>query len=113
MSVHLKRIGSDKHLTQAFRFFDKDQNGFIEFEELREAMSNDDLGPNNEQVIRDIIFDVDLDKVIHNSQVLTFFESPTRSSYYNNLFFIRLTMVLSLFSSFFRMVGSVTMNSRQ
>ncbi|KAJ6733875.1 SERINE/THREONINE-PROTEIN KINASE [Salix koriyanagi] len=62
VSVHLKRIGSDKHLTQAFRFFDKDQNGFIEFEELREAMSNDDLGPNNEQVIRDIIFDVDLDK---------------------------------------------------
>ncbi|KAL3583168.1 hypothetical protein D5086_014229 [Populus alba] len=62
VSVHLKRIGSDKNLTQAFRFFDKDQNGFIEFDELREAMSNDDLGPNNEQVIKDIIFDVDLDK---------------------------------------------------
>lgn len=62
VSVHLKRIGSDKHLTQAFRFFDKDQNGFIEFDELREAMSNDDLGPNNEQAIKDIIFDVDLDK---------------------------------------------------
>ncbi|CAK7322592.1 unnamed protein product [Dovyalis caffra] len=62
VSVHLKRIGSDEYLTRAFRFFDKDQNGFIEFDELREAMSNDDLGPNDEQVIKDIIFDVDLDK---------------------------------------------------
>ena len=78
VSVHLKRIGSDKNLTQAFRFFDKDQNGFIEFDELREAMSNDDLGPNNEQVIKDIIFDVDLDKVLHES--LHFFECPVRSS---------------------------------
>ncbi|KAJ7980716.1 putative Calcium-dependent protein kinase [Quillaja saponaria] len=63
MSVHLKRIGSDELLFQAFHFFDKNQSGYIEFDELREALVDDDkLGPNNEQVIQDIIFDVDLDK---------------------------------------------------
>lgn len=63
MSIHLIKIGNDEHLSQAFRFFDKDQNGYIEFDELKDAMVNDNLGPNNEQIIKDIISDVDLDKV--------------------------------------------------
>ncbi|KAM7256815.1 hypothetical protein ACFE04_012556 [Oxalis oulophora] len=62
MSVHLKRIGNDEHLLQAFNHFDKDQSGYIEFDELRDGLLDDNLGPNNEQVIQDIIFDVDLDK---------------------------------------------------
>ncbi|GAV90073.1 Pkinase domain-containing protein/EF_hand_5 domain-containing protein [Cephalotus follicularis] len=62
MSVHLKRIGSDEHLLQAFNSFDKNQSGYIEFDELREALLDDNLGPNNEQVIQDIIVDADTDK---------------------------------------------------
>lgn len=63
MSVHLKKIENDEDLSQAFNYFDKDQNGFIEFDELREVLLEDNLGPNNEQIIRDILTDVDLDKV--------------------------------------------------
>ncbi|XP_044499614.1 calcium-dependent protein kinase 24-like [Mangifera indica] len=62
MSVHLKKIENDEDLSQAFNYFDKDQNGFIEFDELREVLLEDNLGPNNEQIIRDILTDVDLDK---------------------------------------------------
>ncbi|KAF5942064.1 hypothetical protein HYC85_019706 [Camellia sinensis] len=63
MSVHLKKIGSgDEQLRQAFRYFDKNDNGYIEIEELKEGLLEDNLGPNNDQVIQDIIFDVDLDK---------------------------------------------------
>ncbi|KAF7132189.1 hypothetical protein RHSIM_Rhsim09G0028900 [Rhododendron simsii] len=64
LSVHLKKIGEgdDEQLRQAFRYFDKDESGYIEVEELREGLVEDNLGPNNDQVIRDIIFDVDLDK---------------------------------------------------
>lgn len=65
MSVHMmKKIGGDDLLSEAFRFFDKNQNGYIEFDELREIMLDDKLGPNNDKLIEDIIFDVDLDKVI-------------------------------------------------
>lgn len=65
MSVHLKKIGSDDELLrQAFRHFDKDESGYIEYEELRDGLSEDILGPNNDQVIQDIIYDVDLDKVM-------------------------------------------------
>ncbi|XP_050258275.1 calcium-dependent protein kinase 24 [Quercus robur] len=63
MSVHMmKKIGGDDLLSEAFRFFDKNQNGYIEFDELREIMLDDKLGPNNDKLIEDIIFDVDLDK---------------------------------------------------
>ncbi|KAL6976259.1 Calcium-dependent protein kinase 24 [Sarracenia purpurea var. burkii] len=64
MSMHLiKKIGSDdERLREAFRYFDKDGSGYIEFEELREGLLEENLAPNNDQVIQDIIFDVDLDK---------------------------------------------------
>ncbi|XP_021658434.2 calcium-dependent protein kinase 24-like [Hevea brasiliensis] len=62
MSIHLIKIGNDDHLSQAFRFFDKNQNGYIEFDELKDAMVHDNLGPNNEQIIKEIISDADLDK---------------------------------------------------
>ncbi|XP_039169780.1 calcium-dependent protein kinase 24-like [Eucalyptus grandis] len=35
---------------------------YIEFDELKEALIDDNLGPNNEKFIEDIIFDADLDK---------------------------------------------------
>ncbi|XP_061374612.1 calcium-dependent protein kinase 24-like [Gastrolobium bilobum] len=63
MSVHLRKIGSDEHLSKAFSYFDKNQSGYVEFEELKDALSNDDPGASiNDQVIKDIINDVDLDK---------------------------------------------------
>ncbi|KAJ9178592.1 hypothetical protein P3X46_010466 [Hevea brasiliensis] len=62
MSIHLIKIGNDEHLSQAFRFFDKNHNGYIEFDELKDAMEHDNLGPNNEQIIKDIISDADLDQ---------------------------------------------------
>ncbi|XVE84594.1 hypothetical protein DITRI_Ditri17bG0025200 [Diplodiscus trichospermus] len=63
MAVHLKKMGNDEHLSQAFHFFDKNQSGYIEVEELQEALLHDhNLGPNNEQLIKDIMHDVDKDK---------------------------------------------------
>ncbi|TXG72855.1 hypothetical protein EZV62_001434 [Acer yangbiense] len=62
MSVHLKRIGNDDILQQAFEFFDKNKTGYIEFDELREALLDEISDPSNVQIIQDIIFDVDLDK---------------------------------------------------
>lgn len=59
--MHLKKIGSDEHLSKAFDYFDKDGSGFIEVDELREALEGD-LGP-NEQIIKEIISDVDKDNV--------------------------------------------------
>ncbi|WOL00401.1 calcium-dependent protein kinase 29-like [Canna indica] len=62
VSVHLKRIDSEEHLPKAFSFFDKNQSGFIEIEELREALGEDQEVGANEQVILDIFSDVDKDK---------------------------------------------------
>ncbi|KAL6293809.1 hypothetical protein ACE6H2_001951 [Prunus campanulata] len=62
VSVHLRKIDNDELLHQAFTYFDKNDSGYVEFDELREALLDDKLGPANEQVIQDIIFDVDLDK---------------------------------------------------
>lgn len=70
VSIHLKKIRSEDHLPKVFSYFDKNGSGFIEMEELKEALS-----PRGDQkAIDDIIFDVDKDKVIrppsihHNSQ---------------------------------------------
>lgn len=64
MCVHLRRMGNDEHLTEAFNHFDKNQSGYVEFEELKEALSDDDDNSHTDEVIRDILNDVDLDKVI-------------------------------------------------
>ncbi|KAI5658094.1 hypothetical protein M9H77_26887 [Catharanthus roseus] len=61
IAVHLKRLDNDELLTLAFKQFDKNHSGFIEFEELRESLLDEHLGPNNDQVVKDIIFDADLD----------------------------------------------------
>ncbi|CAL9749810.1 unnamed protein product [Musa acuminata subsp. burmannicoides] len=59
VTVHLKRIDSEEHLPKAFNYFDKNQSGYIEIDELREAIGGLEL---SEQVILDIIADVDKDK---------------------------------------------------
>lgn len=69
VSVHLKKMANDEHLHKAFSFFDKNQSGYIEIEELRNAL-NDDDETNGEDVVNAIMHDVDTDKVrfcsIHN-----------------------------------------------
>lgn len=62
VSVHLRRMVNDEHLHKAFAFFDRNQNGFIEIEELRLALSDKD-DANSEEVINAIMHDVDTDKV--------------------------------------------------
>lgn len=59
VSIHLKKIRSDEHLPKVFSFFDKNGSGYIEIEELKEALS-----PRGDQKsIDDIFLDVDIDKV--------------------------------------------------
>ncbi|KAJ4896087.1 Calcium-dependent protein kinase 32 [Raphanus sativus] len=59
ISVHLRKMGNDEHLKKAFAFFDQDNNGYIEIEELRQALS-DEVGT-SEEVVEAIIRDVDTD----------------------------------------------------
>lgn len=62
ISVHLRKMGNDdEHLLKAFKFFDKNKTGYIEIEELRDALA-DELEPNYEEVINAIMHDVDTDK---------------------------------------------------
>jgi len=62
ISVHIKKMGNDEHLHKAFAFFDRNQSGYIEIEELRESL-NDDIDTSSEDVINAIMHDVDTDKV--------------------------------------------------
>lgn len=62
LSVHLRKIGNDEHLHKAFAYFDRNESGYIEIDELRESLA-DELGQNPEEVINAIIRDVDTDKV--------------------------------------------------
>ena len=63
ISVHLRKMGSDdEHLHKAFEFFDKNQTGYIEIDELSHCLA-DDIEENNEEVVEAIMHDVDTDKV--------------------------------------------------
>ncbi|KAI7752814.1 hypothetical protein M8C21_021766 [Ambrosia artemisiifolia] len=41
VTLHLKRMANDEHLHKAFAFFDKNQTGYIEVEELRQVLSDE------------------------------------------------------------------------
>lgn len=62
VSVHLKKMANDEHLHKAFAFFDQNQSGYIEIEELRDALY-DEVDSSNEDVINAVMHDVDTDKV--------------------------------------------------
>ncbi|KAM3397904.1 calcium-dependent protein kinase 8 [Capsicum galapagoense] len=61
VTIHLRKMANDEHLHKAFSFFDKNQSGYIEIEELRNALSDED-DSNSEDVINAIMHDVDTDK---------------------------------------------------
>ncbi|KAL3611308.1 hypothetical protein D5086_002328 [Populus alba] len=65
ISVHIKKMGNDEHLHKAFAFFDQNQSGYIEIEELRESL-NDDIDTSIEDVINAIMHDVDTDKNVND-----------------------------------------------
>ncbi|CAL5207698.1 unnamed protein product [Lathyrus oleraceus] len=60
ISIHLRNISHDEHLLRAFQFFDKNESGYIELEELCNALA-DEIDKNSE-VINAIMHDVDTDK---------------------------------------------------
>ncbi|KAK4419575.1 Calcium-dependent protein kinase [Sesamum alatum] len=61
VSVHLRKMANDEHLHKAFAFFDRNGSGYIEIDELRDAL-NDEDDANTEEVINAIMHDVDTDK---------------------------------------------------
>lgn len=62
VSIHLQRMANDEHLRRAFSYFDKDENGYIEPEELQEALAEDGAADSID-VANDILQEVDTDKV--------------------------------------------------
>ncbi|KAK4345658.1 hypothetical protein RND71_035834 [Anisodus tanguticus] len=61
ISLHLQRMANDEHLHRAFSFFDKDGNGFIEPDELRDALMEDGSDDCTD-VANDIFQEVDTNK---------------------------------------------------
>ncbi|KAJ8570754.1 hypothetical protein K7X08_037726 [Anisodus acutangulus] len=61
ISLHLQRMANDEHLHRAFSFFDKDGNGYIEPDELRDALMEDG-SDDCTNVANDIFQEVDTDK---------------------------------------------------
>ncbi|CAH9105568.1 unnamed protein product [Cuscuta epithymum] len=61
VSVHIRKLGTEDHLKKAFDYFDKNQTGYIEIEELRDALA-DEIDSNSEEIINAIMQDVDTNK---------------------------------------------------
>ncbi|KAI3954007.1 hypothetical protein MKW98_017831 [Papaver atlanticum] len=61
VTIHLQKMENDEHFRRAFMFFDKDGSGFIEMDELREALT-DESGKTDDEVLNDILREVDTDK---------------------------------------------------
>ncbi|KAG2686032.1 hypothetical protein I3843_10G149000 [Carya illinoinensis] len=61
VSLHLHRMANDEHLHNAFSYFDKDGDGFIEPDELRDALMEDGAD-DCADLANDIFQEVDTDK---------------------------------------------------
>lgn len=62
VTIHLQRMENDEHIHRAFMFFDRDSNGYIEVDELRDAL-DDESGETADNVINEVMREVDTDKV--------------------------------------------------
>lgn len=62
ISLHLRKMANDEHLHKAFSYFDKDGDGYIESDELRDTLmeDGDDISAD---IANDIFQEVDTDKV--------------------------------------------------
>lgn len=60
VTMHRHRLEKEEHLYKAFQYFDKDGNGFITRDELRQAMQ--EYGMGDEATIDEVINDVDTDR---------------------------------------------------
>ncbi|CAA2989700.1 calcium-dependent kinase 10-like [Olea europaea subsp. europaea] len=58
VTIHLQRMENDEHFHRAFMFFDKDGSGYIEIDELQEALA-DESGETDVDVLNDIMREVD------------------------------------------------------
>ena len=56
-------MANDEHLHKAFAFFDLNKSGYLEIEDLRDALY-DEVDTSSEEVINAIMHDVDTDKVV-------------------------------------------------
>ncbi|KAL1818456.1 hypothetical protein ACET3Z_013325 [Daucus carota] len=61
VTIHLQRMENDEHIHRAFMFFDRDSNGYIEVDELRDAL-DDESGETADNVINEVMREVDTDK---------------------------------------------------
>jgi calcium-dependent protein kinase len=61
VTIHLQRMEDDAHFRRAFMFFDKDGSGYIELDELQEALA-DESGVTDADVVNEIMREVDADK---------------------------------------------------
>nr|AJP60195.1 calcium-dependent protein kinase [Hevea brasiliensis] len=61
VTIHLQKMENDEHFRRAFMFFDMDGSGYIELDELREALA-DESGETDIDVLNDIMREVDTDK---------------------------------------------------
>ncbi|GJN23700.1 hypothetical protein PR202_gb11369 [Eleusine coracana subsp. coracana] len=61
ITIHLQRLSNDDHLRTAFLFFDKDSSGYIERDELADALA-DDSGQTDEAALNNVLREVDTDK---------------------------------------------------
>ncbi|WJX11170.1 Calcium-dependent protein kinase 14 [Trifolium repens] len=59
--IQLRKISHVEHVNGAFHFFDRNQSGYIELQELRKALA-DEINTNNKQVINAIMHCVNTNK---------------------------------------------------
>ncbi|KAL4311943.1 hypothetical protein GQ457_01G031250 [Hibiscus cannabinus] len=61
VTIHLQKMENDEHFCRAFMFFDKDGSGYIELDELRDALA-DESRETDVNALNDIMHEVDTDK---------------------------------------------------
>ncbi|KAK8487034.1 hypothetical protein V6N13_054020 [Hibiscus sabdariffa] len=60
VKIHLQKMENDEHFCIAFMFFDKDGSGYIELDELRDALA-DESCETDVNALNDIMREVDTD----------------------------------------------------
>ncbi|XP_057516661.1 calcium-dependent protein kinase 10-like [Amaranthus tricolor] len=61
VTIHLQKMENDEHFHRAFMYFDKDGSGYIELDELRDALA-DESAQTDSDVVTQIMQEVDTNK---------------------------------------------------